>query len=88
MSTVHTERLVTVCNKCLMATCWQGIYMCDEAKSAGTVEKTISELKKLDREHPSYWFIDPATGEVNGPAYLDYEDSSSDDDRVGSGETP
>jgi hypothetical protein len=29
--------------------------MCDDAKSAGTVEKTREELAKLDLEHPDYW---------------------------------
>jgi hypothetical protein len=46
---------VTVCDKCLQATCWQGIFMCWESGTAGTVEKTIDELKALDLEHPSYW---------------------------------
>ena len=49
------ERTVTVCDKCLMATCWQGIFMCQESQYAGIVQKTIAELKALDREHPSYW---------------------------------
>lgn len=70
----HTSRLVAVCNKCLMATCWQGTFMCDDAKTAGTVEKTVAELEKLGREHPSYWFIDPATGQVDAQAFADYED--------------
>ncbi len=46
---------VTVCDKCLTASCWQGSFMCDEAQNAGTVEKTVTELKKLKREHPSFW---------------------------------
>jgi len=46
---------VTVCDKCLMASCWQGIFMCDAAYRAGTLEKTIEELKNLNLEHPSYW---------------------------------
>lgn len=49
--------LVTVCDKCFCACCWQGIFMCDEAKWAGTVEKTAAELRALPpREHESYWF--------------------------------
>lgn len=49
------ERLVTVCDSCLRACCWQGVYMCDEAQSAGTVEKPITELFSLALEHPDYW---------------------------------
>lgn len=49
------DRLVAVCDKCLQAPCWQGIFMCDEARTAGVVTKPISELRKLGREHPSYW---------------------------------
>lgn len=46
---------ITVCSKCLRASCWQGTFYCEESKSAGTVEKTEPELKKLDLEHSEYW---------------------------------
>jgi len=52
---VKEDKIITVCNKCLRACCWQGYFMCDEAKYAGTVEKTVSKLKKLDLEHSDYW---------------------------------
>jgi hypothetical protein len=29
--------------------------MCDEARTAGTIVKTIAELRKLNLEHESYW---------------------------------
>ena len=48
---------VTVCDKCLKASCWQGVYMCNDTRNAGTVEKTIKELKKLKLENSSYWGI-------------------------------
>jgi hypothetical protein len=46
---------VTVCDQCLRVTCWQGLFMCDGARDAGLVQKTVKELKALGREHPSYW---------------------------------
>jgi hypothetical protein len=46
---------VTVCEKCLRASCWQGIYMCEENINAGVVEKTIEELRELSLESPDYW---------------------------------
>jgi hypothetical protein len=49
------EETVTVCADCLKASCWQGEFYCDDYKSAGTVEKTMTELLELDREHWSYW---------------------------------
>ena len=55
---VPFERListVTVCDKCLQASCWQGEFMCDKAHTAGTMEKTIEELTILKLEHPSHW---------------------------------
>jgi hypothetical protein len=55
--------------------------MCDNAQSAGTVQKTVGELQKLDREHPSYWFIDPASGAVDGQAYAEYEDAHVSDEQ-------
>lgn len=56
------KTMITVCNACLMACCWQGEFMCADAKGAGTVEKTIGELVALDREHPEFWDIDPNEG--------------------------
>lgn len=49
---------ITVCDKCLQASCWQGIFMCDESLNAGTVKKSRKELWRLKREHPSYWKTD------------------------------
>jgi len=46
---------VTVCDRCLQASCWQGEFMCDEARYAGTTTKTVAELRKLNLEHPDYW---------------------------------
>lgn len=46
---------VTVCDKCLMASCWQGKFMCEDADIAGTVEKTVAELNRLGLEHPCYY---------------------------------
>ena len=46
---------VVVCDHCLRASCWQGIFYCDKYKTAGTTEKTVAELRALKREHPSYW---------------------------------
>ena len=49
------ETKITVCDKCLRASCWQGIFLCDENLGAGTVEKSVSELEKLFLENPNYW---------------------------------
>lgn len=58
MSHFHSQPAtvyVTVCDKCLMACCWQGVFMCDDARTAGTTIKTVEELRKLNRENESYW---------------------------------
>jgi hypothetical protein len=49
------ETTITVCSECLQASCWQGEFYCDSAKTAGTVEKTRAELEALALEHPDYW---------------------------------
>ena len=53
---VYLNEKITVCDKCLRACCWHGIFMCDEAfePNTGTTEKTRKELIKLDREHTDY----------------------------------
>lgn len=54
----YNNALITVCDQCLQASCWQGIFYCDDYKAAGTVQKTRAELAALNREHPSYWKTD------------------------------
>lgn len=49
------NKKVTVCNKCLRASCWQGYFYCDDYINAGTVEKRINELKQLNLESSDYW---------------------------------
>lgn len=49
------DRTVKVCASCLRASCWQDLFVCDDYRTAGTVDKTVWELRKLDREHPNYW---------------------------------
>ena len=55
MAAMRNDKLVEVCDNCLCACCWYGEFMCDDARSAGTVIKTVGELKKLNREHSEYW---------------------------------
>lgn len=50
------KTFVTVCDRCFRACCWQGEFMCDEARTAGTIKKTIKELRANNYgEHESYW---------------------------------
>lgn len=50
----NNDDLITVCDSCLCACCWQGDMHCENHKNAGTVQKTRRELLTLNREHPSY----------------------------------
>lgn len=50
-----SDYTVTVCSECLRASCWTGEFMCEHARSAGTVERRASDLRELNREHPSYY---------------------------------
>jgi hypothetical protein len=52
------QKLITVCDACFQASCWQGVFMCDASQGAGTVQKTKAELRELGLEHPSYWKTD------------------------------
>jgi hypothetical protein len=51
----HKDRLVTVCSACLKASCWNYEFVCEEYRTAGTVEKTVGELTALGLEHPDHW---------------------------------
>jgi hypothetical protein len=47
---------IMVCSSCERACCWQGEFMCDNAKIAGTKLLTVAELRRQPRgEHESYW---------------------------------
>ena len=51
------NRLVTVCKKCLTASCWHYIFVCDEYRRAGSVDKTVAELNALAVEDPSNYSV-------------------------------
>lgn len=55
MRKLEAKTPITVCSKCLCASCWQGFFMCDESRTAGTVTRTRSELRPLGRENPEWW---------------------------------
>lgn len=57
-SWIIEQELVTVCSKCLRASCFQGLFFCEDYKTAGTLEKTVKELLELKLEHSDY-FIEP-----------------------------
>lgn len=59
------DRKVTVCDNCLMASCWLAIFICEKYRSAGTVDKTVGELHDLALENPEYWFKSPHTGAID-----------------------
>jgi len=46
---------ITVCSECLQASCWHSQFYCDKYKTAGTVDKTVKELRAMNLEHESYW---------------------------------
>jgi len=52
------DDLITVCDKCLMASCWQGEHGCQDYYTAGITQKTREELLLLNREHPCYLLTD------------------------------
>lgn len=60
------DPVITVCSRCLRACCWQGEYMCDEARYANIVPRRISTLIRRhgqeEIEHPDWWNRDLRTG--------------------------
>lgn len=56
------EKVITapVCDKCLKASCLQGIAICCERRDgkAGVITRTIWELKQLSLEDPDYWTME------------------------------
>lgn len=54
--------LITVCASCLCASCWQGVYLCENWQTAGTVQMTREELLKLDCEFEEFLKTDKELG--------------------------
>ncbi len=69
---INNNKRVQVCSKCLTAACWYVEFMCDEASSAGTVVKTVGELKALNREHSDYW-TNKKFAEVYGTEHPEFD---------------
>jgi hypothetical protein len=59
--------LITVCAACLQASCWQGMFMCQQSQSANITQRTRRQLKALDLEHPSYWKTNKELAEEVSP---------------------
>lgn len=54
--------LITVCDKCFKASCWQGKFICKDAIVAGAVKLSKKKLRILNREHECYWKTDKELG--------------------------
>ena len=54
---IDAQAKVLVCDQCLTASCWHGIFMCDDARSAGLKVVTVADLRALpeSREHEDNW---------------------------------
>ena len=48
------DQKIQVCDICLRASCWQGIFMCSKSQYAGTIYLTRRELVKLGLESTDY----------------------------------
>ncbi len=61
-NTVHTpewlDAKITVCDKCLQASCWQGLFYCNDYRTAGVRQMARRELLELKLENPDYWKTD------------------------------
>lgn len=52
------DYMVTVCAKCLRASCWHGEAPCDGAAFADVVKRRASELRAAALEHPSHYSLE------------------------------
>jgi hypothetical protein len=43
-----------VCDSCLRAVCWWGLFYCWNYQSAGLKKMKVRDILKLQREHKSY----------------------------------
>ncbi len=50
-----TQDTITVCAACVQASCWQGIFFCEDSTHAGTVDKRREALAARALEHSDDW---------------------------------
>ena len=62
-----------ICDKCLRACCWHGLFCCDEYKEAGLLQATEEQLRRLDREHSDYYLPYMSSDEDRKTPYLSEE---------------
>lgn len=62
---------ILVCSKCLRASCWYGVFMCDDAISAGLKLLSVRDCRKLNREHEDFW-TDEKMIEIYGDASREF----------------
>jgi hypothetical protein len=46
--------MIYICDKCLRASCWAGIFMCWESQNAALYRVTKSQARRFKREHEDY----------------------------------
>lgn len=55
MSRNETLHEVVVCSACKRASCWQRVFICDEARSAEPTRLHISAVQRLGLEGAWFW---------------------------------
>ena len=50
--------VITVCANCGRASCWQGAFYCDEAKTADIKQITVRTARAMGKENPTWWLND------------------------------
>ena len=49
------EPRTLVCAACKSASCWWGIFYCDQYRNVGLARATEAQLRALELEHPDYF---------------------------------
>lgn len=78
-----STREVTVCGACLTASCWHGEFMCEKSRTAKTVQRSVAELRALNREHPQNYSVRrvrEACGEQDVEGFEQFEGTDEDRD--------
>lgn len=50
----HRNNYLFVCAECLRASCWMGIFMCEDSRDANIRVITRKKALSLEREHTDY----------------------------------
>ena len=57
MIKTYIPEYVSVCSSCLRSSCVQGLFFCEDYKTADIIKMHVGELRIWEKESEHYWEV-------------------------------